>query len=302
MVSNSNKHNIMKLRTCFSISILFMAGVVLTLRTVISQSFFAQATNSNTVSNNSMDVSHRFSVEYNKSIPFIKADGPHWKVNVTTIASPGTKPIDNVTYVINLNPGMKNGVQVITSTESRNNFELDFPDLYAGINLNTTAHYTDGRIITQPLQIQLACSQEKCGSQLNVTPSLIGTNIVKVNGNATAKYGTYITNISVNWGDGTKPLFWPNNSPSTSKQFSFSHRYYVIGSYLITIRVTNTRGYEMTQNVTTTGLLYQRYLPSDSSLRVSESARIHHLWREHQKIIDDAEIDRFFHKCEAYLK
>jgi hypothetical protein len=27
--------------------------------------------------------------------------------------------------------------------------------------------------------------------------------------------------------------------------------------------------------------------------------RIHHLWREHQKIIDDAEIDRFFHKCEA---
>ena len=161
----------MKLRTYFSISILVMTGVVLTLGTVISQPFFAlaQTTNSNDIHNvsnsSSMDVSHRFSVEYNKSIPFIEADGPHWIVNVTTIASPGSKPIDNVTYVINLNPGKKNGVQVITSTESRNNFELDFPDLYAGINLNATAHYNDGRIITQPLQIQLTCSQ--CYSKPN---------------------------------------------------------------------------------------------------------------------------------------
>jgi hypothetical protein len=88
MISNSDENKITELRTCFFIFILVITGV---LGTELTQPFLvlAQTGGSNDIHNitKGMDSSHKFLLEYNKSIPFIKADGPHWNVNVTTKAT-----------------------------------------------------------------------------------------------------------------------------------------------------------------------------------------------------------------------
>jgi len=263
----------METPSCFFIFILIVTGIVLIGQTVPSQLFLtlAQTGASDKTHNNTKgtDSSHRFSLEYRISNPFIEKDGPHWKVTVAIKADPETKPIDYVTWTVNLNPG--NPVQTINSTDPRQNFGVYFSDLYAGVGGEATAHYKDGHTTTLPFNIPLKCSQE-CSSQLNITAKMTNRNVVKVNGTATAKYGTHITNISIKWGDTNKSFPWPNNTPSKSKTFSFDHTYHTVGSYTITITARNDRGFDLTQNVTTTGLLYEHYLPPDSPLRVSESA------------------------------
>src|SRR5215831_12489709 len=98
--------NKMEIRKGVLVIMLITVGFVLVQGTIIQPFLtFAHSRPRTFTTLLKMDSSHKFSLEY-KSIPFMASRSINWRVNLTTKADPQTKPIDNVTYVINLNPDL----------------------------------------------------------------------------------------------------------------------------------------------------------------------------------------------------
>ncbi len=222
-----------------------------------------------------MDPSHKFSVEYNLTIVMNSSTTktvPLWRLTVFTKADPHSQTIEKVSYAsYPYFKGVPGGIDRRITNDSRSNFEIGFDGLFAGPRINVTAYFKDKTVEypVNPVNILLYCRPDLCPIEFNITPNIQidrGLN-VELTGNVTAKYGTHITSIQVDWGDGKSR--YNIIPPIGNKPFTFSHAYHTTDSRTITISATNDRRFTLNQVVTTTSILAQRNLPKDSPVRLT---------------------------------
>jgi len=122
-----------------------------------------------------MDISHKFSIDYNATIYILK-NGPRWHLAVYTHSYPQTKQIEKVDYSFQVTHDTFSPPIPITSRA--NNFAL-LLDVYAGPKIDATVYFTDGQRIEQRIQIVLHCplSIDFCNTlRKNVSLSIFTTS------------------------------------------------------------------------------------------------------------------------------
>jgi hypothetical protein len=265
----------------FSILVLISIGIVIIWESVLTQPFFALAQNGGPKSvSHVMDLSHKFSLDYNSTNMYPTKDGPRWNLTVFTKAAPHTQPIKNVSYIAYPGFPTPNGADRETRNNTQDQFKIEWDGLYGGINITTTVNFKDGKNIPypgNPLRVLLPCPPNDCYVKLNVFPKIRLVNdrmIIEVAGNATGQNGSKITTIQIDWGDGKQEPSASSNTPASSyKRLAFRpHLYSTLGSYKINMTVSTDKNVDSRYTITTTSLLFERYLPKNLPVRISDAA------------------------------